>query len=361
MFIDSIQYIWSHLMDMESKFIFEKKLMYCITNDTRYLMELIEQVLPKEMLNRLHDLVHKIKNVESRLIVRGGGRGYQILKYICPDLNYAFMCCQNADELNNSFEGKAAISPQKLYDAYRDYYVLITSSDYYDEIYQELIEHGFNKDYIISFPQEYEALSAELKSIQYFDKKIMHPVSDEVFIDGGSYDGETYRLFAQWCNYSYKKIYAFEADHSNYQLCKANQAIHPLDHVEISNIGLWNKKEILKFSANSGVGSHIKDTKSASLMDQFTDTIKTSSIDDLVGNDTVTFIKLDIEGAERQALEGAKHTIQRCKPKLAICVYHKPEDIIELLEYILSLVPEYKLYLRHYDIYYYDTILYAVL
>lgn len=361
MFVNSMQKIWSQLMDDESKFVFEKKLMYSVTNDNRYLKELAERVLPEETFIRLQNLVSKIKKVESRLIVRGGGRVYQILKYICPDLEFAYLCCQNADGQNTSVDGKAVISPQKLYSDYQDYYVLIASSDFYEEIYQELTENGFDKEHIISFPQEYEALCTELKKIQYFDKGIMHPGSEEIFVDGGSYDGDTYRLFAQWCEHSYKKIYAFEADKLNYQMCLEKQTLHPLPHVEIINAGLWDKKEILGFSANSGDGSHIIGTKSASLMEKFTDTIETVTIDGSVGDEAVTFIKLDIEGAELKALEGAKNTIRRCKPKLAICVYHKPEDIVVILEYILSLVPEYKLYLRHYDMYYYDTILYAVL
>lgn len=70
---------------------------------------------------------------------------------------------------------------------------------------------------------------------------------------------------------------------------------------------------------------------------------------------------MDIEGSELEALKGAVHTIQRDKPKLAICIYHKPEDMTEIPLYIKSLVPEYKLYVRHHSNCCTETVLYAVM
>lgn len=69
---------------------------------------------------------------------------------------------------------------------------------------------------------------------------------------------------------------------------------------------------------------------------------------------------MDIEGSEMEALKGAENTIGKYKPRLAICVYHKPEDIIEIPLKILELNPEYKLYLRHYSYIHTETVLYAI-
>ncbi len=80
---------------------------------------------------------------------------------------------------------------------------------------------------------------------------------------------------------------------------------------------------------------------------------------DSVVKDRVSFIKLDIEGSELEALKGARETIRRNKPRMAICIYHKPEDIWEIPRYIKSLVPEYHMAVRHYMTYLYDTILYC--
>ena len=72
-------------------------------------------------------------------------------------------------------------------------------------------------------------------------------------------------------------------------------------------------------------------------------------------------IKLDVEGAELESLKGAEKTILRDKPKLAVCIYHKPEDLTQIPLYIKNLVPEYKLYIRHHSNRFTETVLYAVM
>jgi FkbM family methyltransferase len=88
--------------------------------------------------------------------------------------------------------------------------------------------------------------------------------------------------------------------------------------------------------------------------------IETETIDNVVGNDKATYIKMDIEGAELDALKGSRNTILRCRPKLAVCVYHKEEDLITIPQYILSLHNNYSLYLRHYGTISTEVVLYAV-
>jgi hypothetical protein len=88
--------------------------------------------------------------------------------------------------------------------------------------------------------------------------------------------------------------------------------------------------------------------------------IHTDKIDDIVLDKKVSFIKMDIEGAELEALKGAKNTIQNNYPKLAIAIYHKPDDLLNIPQYILSLNRNYKFYLRHYGYNSWETILYAI-
>ena len=114
---------------------------------------------------------------------------------------------------------------------------------------------------------------------------------------------------------------------------------------------VYDNNSKLYFSSNSS------STKISNDGDIEVDVIK---LDDFFkAHEAPTFIKMDIEGAELAALKGCAETISRYKPKLAICVYHKPEDIFEIPEYILSLNPDYKMYLRHYTNLVNETVLYC--
>ena len=116
--------------------------------------------------------------------------------------------------------------------------------------------------------------------------------------------------------------------------------------------GLWDREDILKFEAADGGFSTIKNTGNME--------IKVVSLDDFLNGQEATYIKMDIEGAELKALKGAKNTITKYKPKLALCIYHKPLDIIEIPLYLKTIEPRYKFYLRHYSNFHTETVLYAI-
>ena len=117
------------------------------------------------------------------------------------------------------------------------------------------------------------------------------------------------------------------------------------------NIGLWSK-EVDLFYESAKDGSSI--SKSGLLQ-------KANSLDNLLKNKDISFIKMDIEGAELEALNGAKEIIMNQKPKLAISIYHELEHFWKIPLLLKSLVPEYKIYIRHHSTQQDDTVCYAVL
>jgi FkbM family methyltransferase len=121
-------------------------------------------------------------------------------------------------------------------------------------------------------------------------------------------------------------------------------------------IGSESNKPV--FFEDNGPGSVVSFEKTA----RANGTVLTLTIDDLVvqeGLPRVDFIKMDIEGAELPALKGAVRTLQRFRPKLAICVYHNLMDLFEIPEFILSLGLGYRLFLRHFTIHSEETVLFA--
>jgi hypothetical protein len=116
--------------------------------------------------------------------------------------------------------------------------------------------------------------------------------------------------------------------------------------------GLHNQNATLKFSARALGVSKIADDGEIEVSVETLDSLPI---------ETPTFIKMDIEGSEKAALEGARKLIARDKPKMAICVYHKPNDLWELPLYIKELAPEYKIFMRHYSLRSaHETVAYAV-
>ena len=189
---------------------------------------------------------------------------------------------------------------------------------------------------------------------QYFDEDVYLPVENEVVVDCGAYTGDSFIDFIGFLKdhgiASFGKYFALEPDPGNYKtLC---DTVKDIDNVETFCLGAFDKKCTLSFCTGEDEHSSVSEKGNAM--------IDVDTIDDLAGDEKVTFIKMDIEGSELNALYGARETILKNKPRLAICVYHRQEHLISIPKYILSLVPEYKLYLRSYDPTGVETVLYAL-
>ena len=193
-----------------------------------------------------------------------------------------------------------------------------------------------------------DLLLAMREDLQYFD--VFSPRDDEVLIDAGAYDGATAIQFLEWGRGRVKHVYSFEFDPENAAKCE--EKLKPYaDKVTVVSKGTWDKDEVVRVNLTGNAGSSVgRAGDTAAYL---------TSIDNVVKDERVTFIKMDVEGAELKSLAGARNTIIKNHPRLAICVYHKYSDIYEIPGYILSLVPEYKFYLRHYSSRDWETVLYA--
>lgn len=192
--------------------------------------------------------------------------------------------------------------------------------------------------------------------IQYLD--LFEPDENEIIVNAGCLDCKTDIEMIKWGQGNVKKIFAIEPDPNSARLCRKVIAENSIGNiVTLVEKGAWSRKKILKINSSpDAIGSG----KIGKWGGGGRTTIEADAIDNIVGEEAITFIKMDIEGAELQALKGAKRTIFRNKPKLAICIYHNDSDIYRIPAYILSIVPEYRFYIRHYNSNAWETVLYAI-
>lgn len=177
--------------------------------------------------------------------------------------------------------------------------------------------------------------------------------SKEIFVDCGAFNGDTVSKYVEFTNNDYKKIYAFEPNQNNIIALKKRTEL--VENIEIIEKGTWNEETVLEFSENGSASQIVEDEGSVK--------VEVTTIDNIVGDDKVTFIKMDVEGSELESLEGAKQTIAKNIPKLAICCYHKRDDIVNLYNYINQFENDeyrYNFYLRHHSNSVYETVLYAI-
>ncbi len=159
----------------------------------------------------------------------------------------------------------------------------------------------------------------------------------ETYVDLGAYRGDTVEEFLLMTHGLYDYIYALEPDIKNYQKLLENMG--SLDNAEFINKASWSDKRVVNFEGGGGRNSNITGNGETA--------VHTTDVDSVLGGRSATYIKMDVEGAEAETLEGLKATLIEYKPKLAISAYHRTGDIFTLPLLVKKLNPEYKIFLRH--------------
>lgn len=205
------------------------------------------------------------------------------------------------------------------------------------------------------------------ESFLYFNTDIVRLYNDEVLIDCGAYDGDSAIEFITACkkqNVTYKHIHCFEPDPFIFD--KLSMQVAPLSNISINNCGLWTHSTTISFVNTEreipGATRVIRDSGDIHFSDEkmANSLVPVVSIDEQFPNEKITFIKMDIEGAEIEAIQGAQNLIRRCKPRLAISLYHKRNDIFEIPLAINRIIPGYKFYLRQFSDALSETVLFAI-
>ena len=209
------------------------------------------------------------------------------------------------------------------------------------EIFSTLVEYRITAD--LNLMADFSYIPNE----QYFPDFLK--LEKETFADVGGFDGQTSLEFINRCP-DYNAVYLFEPSQSNLDMANKNLAQHL--NVHFIAKGLSDSFAELRFNNDCG-------SASGSISDLGNVTIQVDTLDNLV-TEKITFLKMDIEGAESLAIEGAKQHILNDYPKMAIAVYHKSDDFWQIPKQILAIRDDYDLHLRHYTEGTDETVMYFV-
>lgn len=326
-------------------------------------------------------LFDRLKSTHKPILLYGMGNGADMIIKVLESygITYEDTFASDGFVRGHSFHGKRVLSFSEAKEKYGDFVIIVTFAVHDDptmsfisglsdefELYAPTVSVvdgspftlEFFKENEESFRRAYEMLYDEKSKSDYLDilrfklsgdvkylikthsekmklyEEVLPLSGSETIMDLGAYDGDTIREFLSVTDSKYKKIIALEPDEKNFR--KLERKTEGLQNLIRLNIGAWDKEETLYFAKKSGRNSRLEDGGIP---------VEFNSVDNIADGE-VTFIKMDIEGAELKALEGAKNTIQQYKPKLYVCAYHRNEDMFTLPFKIKELYERYRLYFR---------------
>ena len=335
-----------------------------------------------------------------RVVFYGCGRNQEgILEYWNSYIGRRvdFCCDGDSRKWGRSFGGAMCLSPDELIAMKDDCVVFVTIGDF-GPVFRFLEGHGFpsvhhlykydlaaseflpprEPDSVLQGLMECHGVLEDSRSREVFsaivervlgdgsDLDVMHKVCEgeqyfppglammsgqERLVDAGAFNGDTLQDFIARCAGKFDRVFCFELDEINFKALQANVDLMPeRDRVSIYNLGLWDEAAEISYSIGkyqSAIGTGQAKGRVIAL-------------DEALEGQRISMIKMDIEGAELKGLRGARNIIKDQHPKLAICVYHDFRHLWEVPLYIKSLVPEYRIFLRHHTALEYETVCYAI-
>lgn len=339
----NVRDIYNSLGDGMSQEIYAMRWLWNLTGDKKYLSKLIQFAPAYSYIDRI------LKNDKKRKIIYGAGDWGKIIGELFTSDNYKFDLYVDKYK-TGEVNGVPIISLEKFIDKSEDYSVYVCMWDNSLEAIKELLKLGIKHDNIVDVVS---LMRKTCEKTQYFDLQQLQKIKgmDGCFIDCGCYDGSSSKSFVK-LGFCPSEIIAFEPDNNNISVCSKQLEILGIDF-KLINKGCWREKGVLRFFSNEVVSS------SSHLSENGNVVVNVTSIDDCVDG-PVKYIKMDIEGAEVEALYGAERIIRKYKPALAISIYHKFEDLWTIPNVIRSFNLDYQIYVRHYWINQCETVLYAV-
>lgn len=326
--------------DEKSKLLFKSKYNY-VKNETAENLKSVIENGSKLISSLPFSLDLEIENInflskfpkDEPIIFYGMSREFMFLYMKTSEIlkDYNIIFCDKRADVIKSRRNRPVISPEELFAKYRDNIICITTRVFYKEIYDYLIENNINVDNIYKTP------IFDLEN-QFFSP-ILELSSEEVFFDVGALTGFHTVKGKEY----FKEVHLFESKYFHDTIKKEMEG-HEIKNYSMHDVFL---QDVTKTDVINGIEENLE------TLDNY--------LNHNLSEKNVTFMKIDLEGNELQALKGATETIKRNKPKLAIHLPCDLESMVAIPEFLKEIVPSYKLYLDHYSTNEKETVLYATL
>lgn len=386
----------------------QKKKSIDVTMELQHCAELtfLSQIykMPEEYLEE----IEKMRNMKNPIILFGAGstREFNLNYFRNLGIMPVAFCDNSIEKIGKYVDDIKILSFEEVRKQYPNAYFYITTQLYFCEIRLLLLANGYEEEQISEYDiifqlqwekdcmqyyrqheEEIELLYKELadeesrnvlrnrmaflrtrkrsymlgvrQKEQYFDKKLINFSDICCFVDLGLYIGDTVLEFLKLSGNRHCLIYGFEPDMDLYKIAEAN--LKTYDKVILVPKAVSDCDGEITAEESLGVMQTIEADVFVSKK-EFKKTFSLCKLDTYFESFSgqIDMIKMDIEGAELSALHGAKNRIIQDKPYLAVCVYHKVEDIIEIPAFCRKLVPSYQIYLRHYSDNQTETVCYFI-
>jgi FkbM family methyltransferase len=199
---------------------------------------------------------------------------------------------------------------------------------------------------------EFDALHRPVQHTIYFPLELCPLTDNEVFVDCGAYDGDSLRSFLDQPKKSFQRVYSFEPDPANFEKLEKEVSLRPeRESITLHRAAVGAQTGTVQFSAGGNESSHIGKGDTV---------VNCVTLDGTLSGTQPTYIKMDIEGAELDALNGARGIIQRYSPVLAICTYHLQNHLWKIPLLIQSINPNYSFFLHPHLVEGWDLVCYAI-
>lgn len=322
-----------------------------IKSDIKSIDELCEQLLEDKIQwggKKKEVLFHQLNKIgeykKGSMSIRKLIAAIYPLRYIWACWNCARIISFREDRFRQEMGKRAKEDILNNIEKYKKAYELLDEES--QKVYIDMLLYRLTGDYAFS-------IRAESSNAQYFSDKILWEKGMTI-VDCGAYIGDTLSEFLKR-KINIKNYYLYELDDDNYIKCEkvCKLAEDAGIKIHLRKKGVYSYSDTLYFEANAD---------SSRIVGYPTETsIPVVAIDEDI-TDTVSFIKMDIEGSELEAINGAAHTIKRDKPVLAICIYHKQEDFWKIPLRIKEICPEYQnFWIEQYSLWDIETVLFVSL